>query len=162
MLDSFARTVSFLYCDTQQSTHLVFLYSKVDYTESRNMALIVQTHFLKHSSVTEPHLAMGCVGRLVFKHARVYWNQLHSKARTGCGSSGVLWGSQKAAVFWPCNHKAMTDWNITQAIWELLQFPSSPWTWLCRLPICFISTALLFKGNITWERIGIMIFLPHG
>ena len=99
MLDSFARTVSFLYCDTQQSTHLVFLCSEVDYTESRNMALIVQTHFLKHSSVTEPHLAMGCVGRLVFKHTREYLNQLCSTARTGYGSSDVLWGSQKAAVF---------------------------------------------------------------
>lgn len=96
ILDSFTKSVSFLYCDSQQSTQFFSLqWREVDYTESGSMALIVTTYFSKHSSVTEPHPAMGCAGRLVFKHTTRYWKQLCSKARTGCGSSPVCSGVAK-------------------------------------------------------------------
>lgn len=132
---------------------------EVDFSASGSMALIVLTHFLKHSSVTEAQAAMGSAGRLVFKHPMGYWNQLCSKARAACGAL-LCSGAAKRQL---CSEHVIT--RLPQRLkyyGNFFNFPLLHTLGLCRLPICFISTALLLKGNITWKRVGIMLVLAHG
>lgn len=118
VLNSFTKSVKLLVLGYPAVYPVSFSlqWREVDYTESGSMAVIVRTYFSKHSSVTEPHPTMGCVGRLVFKHTTGYWKQLCSKARSGCGSSPVCSRVAKRQL--------CSDHVITR-LWQRLKYYSS-------------------------------------